>query len=76
MSPEYHRSGVGLSLGAAALAAAPGLGLHAVIAQICAENTGGLALAERLGFERVGVLREVGVKFGRTLDVVICQRLV
>ena len=53
-----------------------GLGLHVVIAQICTENVAGLALAERLGFERVGVLREVGFKFGRWLDVAVCQRLV
>ena len=52
------------------------LGLHVVIAQICTENVAGLALAEHLGFERVGVLGEVGFKFGRWLDVVVCQRLV
>jgi phosphinothricin acetyltransferase len=44
-----------------------------VIAQICAENVAGVALADRLGFARVGILREVGRKFGRPLDVVVCQ---
>lgn len=76
VAPEHHRSGVGLTLGTALLGAAPGLGLRVVIAQVCAENSGGLALAARLGFERVGLLREVGFKFGRRLDVVVCQRLV
>jgi L-amino acid N-acyltransferase YncA len=47
-----------------------------VIAQICAENEAGLALAARLGLAPVGTLREVGVKFGRRLDVVVCERLV
>jgi phosphinothricin acetyltransferase len=50
--------------------------VHAVIAQICAENSAGLALADALGFARVGTLHEVGRKFGRPLDVVICERLV
>lgn len=74
--PETQREGVGLALAGAALATAAHLDVHAVIAQICAENVAGLALAERLGFARVGVLREVGRKFGRSLDVVICELLV
>jgi L-amino acid N-acyltransferase len=71
-----RRAGVGRALVAAALAAAPGLDLHTVIAQICTENTPGLALAADLGFAPVGTLREVGLKFGRRLDVTICQRLI
>lgn len=71
-----RRSGVGRALVTAALAAAPGLDLHAVIAQICSENTPGLALATGLGFAPVGTLHEVGLKFGRRLDVTICERLI
>lgn len=71
-----RRAGVGRALFTAALAAAPRLDLHSVIAQICTENTPGLALAADLGFVPVGTLREVGLKFGRRLDVTICQRLV
>jgi L-amino acid N-acyltransferase YncA len=76
VAPTVQRSGIGLALGSAVLDAARRLDLRVVIAQICTENVGGLALAERLGFERVGVLREVGFKFGRWLDVAVCQRLV
>jgi L-amino acid N-acyltransferase YncA len=76
VAPSAQRSGLGLALGSAALDAARDLGQHVVIAQICTENVAGLALAERVGFERVGVLREVGFKFGRWLDVLVCQRLV
>jgi phosphinothricin acetyltransferase len=76
ITPETQREGVGLALAGAAFAAATHLDVHAVIAQICAENVAGLALAERLGFVRVGVLREVGRKFGRSLDVVVCELLV
>ena len=70
-----RRAGVGRALVEAALGAAPTLGLHAVIAQICTENEPGLALATRLGFAPVGTLREVGLKFGRRLDVTVCERL-
>jgi L-amino acid N-acyltransferase YncA len=75
VSSSARRTGIGLALGYAQLDAARRLGVHALIAQICSENAGGLALAKRLGFERVGLLREVGFKFGRWLDVVVCQRL-
>jgi len=76
VAPSVQRAGVGLSLAGAALSVAQGADLHVVIAQICAENTGGLALAQRLGFTQVGTLREVGFKFGRWLDVVVCHRFV
>jgi phosphinothricin acetyltransferase len=76
VAAETRRTGLGLALARAALEAAPALDVHAVIAQICAENAAGLALADRLGFTRVGILREVGHKFGRSLDVVVCERLV
>jgi len=76
VAADRRRSGVGLALAGAALRAAPALGLHAVIAQICAENDAGLALAAGLGLKPVGTLREVGSKFGRRLDVVLCERLV
>jgi L-amino acid N-acyltransferase len=75
IAPGVRRAGLGLSLAGAALEVAPGLGLRAVVAQICAENDAGLSLADRLGFARVGVLRKVGHKFGRPLDVVICELL-
>lgn len=38
------------------------------------ENHGSIGLHRALGFKDVGLLRGVGVKFGRTLDVVILQR--
>ena len=76
VATERRRAGVGLALAGAALRAAPALGLHAVIAQVCAENEAGLGFAARLGMTPVGTLREVGLKFGRRLDVVVCERLV
>ncbi len=37
-------------------------------------NAGSIALHRRFGFERVGVLRSVGYKFGRWVDAPILQR--
>jgi len=38
------------------------------------ENTGSLALHERLGFRIVGTLKSVGFKFGQWVDTVLMQR--
>jgi phosphinothricin acetyltransferase len=45
-----------------------------MVAGIDAANPASLRLHERLGFERVGILCEVGTKFGRWLDLVFMQR--
>jgi phosphinothricin acetyltransferase len=37
------------------------------------DNRASIALHERHGFRHAGVLRGVGLKFGRTLDVVLLQ---
>lgn len=67
--------GLGTALMEAVLAAGKQGGVHAVLSRICTENEASLKMAERLGFFEVGVMREVGVKFGRTLDVMMLERL-
>ncbi len=68
--------GIGRAILADLLARAKQLGHHTVIALISAEQAGSLALHAKLGFERVGLLREAGFKMGRWLDVVYMQRMV
>jgi phosphinothricin acetyltransferase len=43
--------------------------VHRAIAGIALPNPASIALHERLGFHSVGVMREVGFKFGRYWDV-------
>jgi L-amino acid N-acyltransferase YncA len=50
-------------------------GAHAVVSRICTENAASLAMAQKLGFFEVGVMREVGVKFGRSLDVMWMEKI-
>lgn len=66
--------GVGRSLMEALLAGAPAQGVAQVLARVVEGNPASLALHERLGFETVGVLRRVGEKFGRVLDVRVMQK--
>ena len=50
-------------------------GVHTQMAVIALPNDASEALHQSLGFERVGVLREVGCKFGRYIDTAWWQRL-
>ncbi len=67
--------GVGHTLMSALLTRGRALGKHVMMAGVDAENAGSIRFHERLGFERVGHLREVGFKFGRRLDLVFLQRM-
>jgi L-amino acid N-acyltransferase len=49
------------------------LGLHTVISRVVAGNIASTSLHRRFGFSLLGVMKEVGFKFGRYLDVEIYQ---
>jgi L-amino acid N-acyltransferase len=66
--------GIGAQLVRALFPRAAVLGKHMMVAGIDAANTGSIRFHERLGFEKAGLLREVGWKFGRRLDLEFLQR--
>jgi phosphinothricin acetyltransferase len=68
--------GIGSALLPPLLERAADLGKHVVVAGIDADNAGSIRMHERLGFERAGLLRQVGRKFDRWLDLALMQRLV
>ncbi|MGV9670441.1 N-acetyltransferase family protein [Gordonia sp. NPDC003504] len=70
---DQRGRGLGTDLMAALLDRARNSGVHVVVAGIDAANTGSIRLHERLGFTRVGTLREVGTKFGSWLDLAFLQ---
>jgi L-amino acid N-acyltransferase YncA len=69
----YQGKGVGRQLSIAILKAAKGAGLHTAILRIAGDNTISIKLAESLGFKHIGVMKEVGHKFGKLLDVYLMQ---
>jgi L-amino acid N-acyltransferase YncA len=68
--------GVGRSLVQALLQEAARMHKHVMIGGIDAQNVTSISLHEKLGFQVVGQLKEVGFKFGRWLDLKLMQRLI
>jgi phosphinothricin acetyltransferase len=67
--------GLGRALYAELLARLDAADVHTTLAVIALPNDASEALHASLGFERVGVLREVGHKLGRWVDTAWWQRL-
>ncbi|MFI9150170.1 GNAT family N-acetyltransferase [Streptomyces sp. NPDC053367] len=68
-----HGLGIGSALLGALITAAREAGHHVMIAGIEAENTASVRLHERFGFLHAGTIPEVGVKFGRWLDLTLMR---
>ncbi|MBG6056274.1 phosphinothricin acetyltransferase [Salinibacterium sp. CAN_S4] len=65
----FQRRGVAMALMVELIRLAKERGIHVMIAAIDAENAGSIALHRRLGFGEPMVVAEVGLKFGRWLDL-------
>ncbi len=72
---DHRGAGVGRALLDEIVAVARERGFHSVIARIVADHTASIRLHAAVGFQHVGVEREVGRKFGRWLDVAVMQIL-
>ena len=72
---EYRGQGIGTKLKQSIIEEARRLNFHSLIARVAQESAASMHLNERFGFVRVGVLKEVGRKFGRLLDVHIYQKM-
>jgi phosphinothricin acetyltransferase len=72
---DVRGQGVGKALVAALITHATARGFRQMVAVIGdSENIGSIGLHASLGFARIGLLRAVGLKFGRWLDSVTMQR--
>lgn len=72
---DIRGQGVGKALVAELLRRAEAMGIRQMVAVIGdSENVGSIGLHISLGFRQVGVLKAVGMKFGRWVDVVQMQK--
>lgn len=70
---DRRGEGVGRLLMLALIKRARDLNKHVMVAAIEASNQGSIALHLKLGFVQTGLMPEVGVKFGRWLDLAYLQ---
>lgn len=68
---DCRGQGIGEALLSALIARTRHDGFHVMVAAIEAGNAASIALHRKLGFVACGVLPEVGVKFGRWLDLAL-----
>lgn len=77
IDPAYRRRGIAGELASAILKTAREReDIHTVISVITGGNEASIRLHERLGFVHCGTIREVGVKFGKLLDIENYQLMV
>jgi len=72
---EYQGKGIGKKLMESIIKEGKNAGLHAVIARITEGNEISVHLHESAGFKCVGVMKEVGIKFGKRLDVYLMETI-
>lgn len=76
LDPEQTGQGGGQLLLGSLVSGARELGHHTLIARIEVTNKTSLVVFKQAGFTPVGVMREIGFKNGRWLDVFILERQV
>jgi phosphinothricin acetyltransferase len=69
LAPSWTGRGLGRKLYAELFTVLAGEDVHRAYAGITLPNAVSVSLHEKVGFERVGVMREVGFKLGRYWDV-------
>ena len=70
---DCRGAGIGKTLMVALIDRARRIGKHVLVAGIDAKNAGSIEMHKKLGFEEVGLLKEVGTKFGTWLDLAFLQ---
>jgi len=72
---ELQGKGIGKRLMEAIINDGKRVGLHTVIGRIAEGSDVSVHLFESFGFHHIGVMKEVGRKFGRLLDVHLVQKI-
>jgi phosphinothricin acetyltransferase len=71
----FRNRGIGQYLMKEVLKEGSNSGLHTAISRIAGDNEVSIHLHKKLGFNDIGVMKEVGIKFGKILDVYLMQKM-
>lgn len=72
---EYRGKGIGKQLIEDVVTIGENTGIHSILARITEGNKHSIYLHESIGFFHVGVMKEVGKKFEKLLDVYLMQKI-
>jgi phosphinothricin acetyltransferase len=72
---EHQGLGIGKRLMERIIEEGEKTGLHTVIARVTEGNESSIHLHESVGFTYIGIMKEVGQKFGKRLDVHLMQKI-
>ena len=72
---KHQGKGIGKKLLQAIVQKGKEAGLHTVIARIAEGSEASINLHKSVGFEHIGIMKEVGRKFGKRLDVHLLQKI-
>jgi len=72
---EHQGKGIGKKLMESIIREGENVGLHAIISRITEGNEKSIYLHKSVGFYHIGTLKEVGLKFGKRLDVHLMQKI-
>jgi len=72
---KYQGKGIGKKLMESIIKEGKKAGLHVIIARITDGNKKSIHIHEIFGFNHIGVMKEVGYKFGKCLDVYLMQKI-
>lgn len=76
VAEAWRGRGIGKALMQPLIDTACASGKHVMVAAITADNTASIRLHEAFGFETVGLMPQVGQKFGRWLDLLLMQKII
>ncbi len=72
---NFQGKGIGKKLMKKIIDEGKKVGLHTIIARITEGNKISVKLHKKYGFDQIGIYKEVGKKFGKTLDVFLMQKI-
>lgn len=75
VAEERRGKGIGRKLLEAALDEGREVGLHTIVSRIAGGNETSVRLHESFGFQHIGIMKEVGRKFGELIDVNLMQKI-
>ncbi len=75
VSGTHRGKGIGGKLVREIVAEGQRVGLHTLIARIADGNEVSIRLHESAGFKHIGIMHEVGEKFGKLIDVYMMQKI-